>query len=114
MENVSEEELLRPVDVNEDPERWIAGIATEIRNGFTKLSQVKQGVSVFGSARPDPDSEEYLLGVRVGELLVRHGFAVITGGGPGLMEAANRGATQGGGVSIGLGIELPHEQGFNE
>jgi uncharacterized protein (TIGR00730 family) len=70
-------------------------------------------VSVFGSARTPADSAEYDAGVRIGRALAEAGFAVITGGGPGAMEAANRGACEAGGVSVGLGIELPFEQGLN-
>jgi uncharacterized protein (TIGR00730 family) len=70
-------------------------------------------VSVFGSARTHPDDPIYELGVRVGRALVEAGYAVITGGGPGAMEAANRGALEAGGTSVGLGIELPFETGLN-
>ncbi len=71
-------------------------------------------MSVFGSARTAVDTDAYRTGVEVGRRLVEAGFAVITGGGPGLMEAANRGACEAGGTSVGLGIELPHEQGMND
>jgi uncharacterized protein (TIGR00730 family) len=76
--------------------------------------QLGPAVSVFGSARTPVGSDEYRTGVEVGRRLVEAGFAVVTGGGPGLMEAANRGACEAGGTSVGLGIELPHEQGMNE
>ena len=111
---MQEEELLQPVNIQEDPEGWIAGIAQEIRLGFAKLAHISRGVSVFGSARPRPGDPDYELGVQVGRKLSEHGFEVITGGGPGLMEAANRGAHEAGGISVGIGIELPHEQSFNE
>ena len=65
---------------------------------------------MFGSARTRPDEPWYQCAQRIGELLVQRGYAVITGGGPGVMEAANRGAWEAGGISVGLGIELPHEQ----
>jgi uncharacterized protein (TIGR00730 family) len=71
-------------------------------------------VSVFGSARTPPNSPEYALGLEIGRKLVAAGYAVITGGGPGTMEAANRGAVEVGGVSVGLGIELPFEQRMND
>ena len=71
-------------------------------------------ISVFGSARSKPGAADYEAAVEIGTKLVEHGFAVITGGGPGVMEAANKGASEAGGSSIGLGIELPHEQGVNE
>jgi uncharacterized protein (TIGR00730 family) len=69
---------------------------------------------VFGSARSKPQSPECVLAEQVGAALARAGYAVITGGGPGVMEAANRGATEAGGLSVGLGIELPFEQGIND
>jgi uncharacterized protein (TIGR00730 family) len=71
-------------------------------------------VSVFGSARSKPDSPECRLAADLGAALADAGYAVITGGGPGVMEAANRGATEAGGMSVGLGIELPFEQGLND
>ena len=71
-------------------------------------------MSVFGSARSKPDSPECELAADLGAALAEAGYAVITGGGPGVMEAANRGATEAGGMSVGLGIELPFEQGLND
>ncbi|MGB3414317.1 MAG: TIGR00730 family Rossman fold protein [Microbacteriaceae bacterium] len=114
MEHVNDEALFQAVNINDAPEQWIDGIAQEMRNGFAQLSRIQRGVSVFGSARPKAGSDDYELGVQVGKALAEQGYDVITGGGPGLMEAANRGASLVGGVSVGLGIELPHEQGFNE
>ncbi len=89
-------------------------ILSEFVEGFDTLSDLPPAVSVFGSSRATPDSPEYDLALRLGADLARAGYAVITGGGPGVMEAANRGATEAGGLSVGLGIELPYEQGMNE
>ncbi|MDO5032026.1 TIGR00730 family Rossman fold protein [Corynebacterium sp.] len=95
-----------------DPWR-VLRIQGEFVAGFDALSNLPKAVTVFGSARSTEDSEAYKLGVRVGEALAKADYAVITGGGPGLMEAANRGAHEAEGLSVGLGIELPHEQGMN-
>ncbi|CAM3410080.1 Cytokinin riboside 5'-monophosphate phosphoribohydrolase [Stackebrandtia soli] len=89
-------------------------ILSEFVDGFDTLADLEPAVSVFGSARTTPDRPEYALGVELGGALARAGFGVITGGGPGTMEAANRGAREAGGVSIGLGIELPFEQKLND
>jgi uncharacterized protein (TIGR00730 family) len=106
-----EERLLRvPYDVEAEDDRRLGRIHREIEMGFDALRDVEDGVSVFGSARVAEGTERYELGRRVGACLAHHGHAVITGGGPGLMEAANRGAAEEGGLSIGLNIELPHEQ----
>ncbi|CAM3583163.1 TIGR00730 family Rossman fold protein [Nocardiopsis gilva] len=99
--------------VHTDPWR-VMRIQSEFVEGFGLLSEVGQAVSVFGSARTKPDSPHYQLGETVGGKLAEAGYTVITGGGPGVMEAANRGAQKGGGTSIGLGIELPFEQALNE
>ncbi|MDP9820532.1 LOG family protein [Nocardioides massiliensis] len=88
-------------------------IQAEFVEGFDALSELGHAVSVFGSARTAADHPYYAHGLEVGRRLVEEGFAVITGGGPGAMEAANRGAQEAGGMSVGLGIELPHEQGMN-
>lgn len=96
-----------------DPWR-VMRIQSEFVQGFDALAEIGPAISVFGSARTKPDSPYYATGMEVGRLLVQAGVAVITGGGPGSMEAANRGATEAGGLSIGLGIELPFEQGMNE
>jgi uncharacterized protein (TIGR00730 family) len=89
----------------------VARMATELAMGFRELDGVHRGVSVFGSARTAPETPEYELGREVGRRLGEAGFAVITGGGPGLMEAANRGAREAGAPSIGLNIDLPFEEG---
>ncbi len=94
-----------------DEEPWrIFRIMAEFVDSFESLSEIGPAVSVFGSARTKPGSLEYKKAVRVGRLLASNGFAVITGGGPGIMEAANRGAKQAGGTSVGLNIILPTEQ----
>jgi uncharacterized protein (TIGR00730 family) len=89
-------------------------ILSEFVEGFDSLADLPSAVSVFGSARTKPGSAEWAMGEELGGALARAGYAVITGGGPGAMEAANKGATEAGGLSIGLGIELPFEQGLNE
>ncbi|MDP9397083.1 MAG: TIGR00730 family Rossman fold protein [Actinomycetota bacterium] len=99
--------------VHADPWR-VLRIQAEFVEGFGALAELGRAVSVFGSARTPPDSPEYALGREVGRLLVEAGYAVVTGGGPGAMEAANRGASESGGVSVGLGIELPFEQRMND
>lgn len=110
---MSEEEILAfrgdPAEDGARAERMRAEIAA----GFGALAAIGKAVSVFGSARSQPGDPLYGLARRLGSLLAEKGFAVITGGGPGLMEAANRGAKDAGGTSVGLGIELPHEQGLN-
>jgi uncharacterized protein (TIGR00730 family) len=88
-------------------------IMGEFVEGFDTLARIGPAVSVFGSARTTSDHPQYEAAVETGRLLVEAGFGVITGGGPGIMEAANRGAAEAGGVSIGCNIELPFEQGMN-
>ena len=89
-------------------------IMAEVVDGFETLSNVQHCVSIFGSARVRPDNPIYQETETIARLLVEKGFGVITGGGPGVMEAANKGAAEAGGVSVGLRIELPHEQGCNQ
>ena len=102
-----------PTDwVHTDPWR-VLRIQAEFVEGFGALAELGPAISVFGSARSKPDDEEYETSVEVGRARVAAGFAVITGGGPGAMEAANRGAYEADGVSVGLGIELPFESGLN-
>ncbi|MFC7487654.1 TIGR00730 family Rossman fold protein [Knoellia sp. CPCC 206453] len=98
--------------VHTDPWR-VMRIQSEFVEGFGALAELGPAVSVFGSARTNEDDPTYDLGVRVGASLVEAGYAVITGGGPGAMEAANKGACEAGGTSVGLGIELPFETGLN-
>jgi uncharacterized protein (TIGR00730 family) len=88
-------------------------IMGEFVEGFDDLATVTRGVSIFGSARTSPDNPQYKAAQETARLLARAGFAVITGGGPGIMEAANRGAFEAGGLSIGCNIELPFEQDSN-
>ncbi|MGY1710691.1 TIGR00730 family Rossman fold protein [Geodermatophilus sp. SYSU D00758] len=103
-----------PTDwVHTDPWR-VLRIQSEFVEGFGLLAEMPRAVSVFGSARTPRDHEHYAAGVEIGAALARAGYAVITGGGPGAMEAANRGASEAGGMSVGLGIELPFEQELNE
>src|SRR5699024_3501657 len=88
-------------------------IQSEFVEGFGMLAELGPAVSVFGSARTPPEHPMYQQARTMAARLCERGYAVITGGGPGTMEAANRGASESGGVSVGLGIELPHEQGLN-
>ncbi|MFZ1382603.1 MAG: TIGR00730 family Rossman fold protein [Scrofimicrobium sp.] len=96
-----------------DPWR-VMRIQSEFVEGFGSLSNIVNAVSVFGSARTKPGTKDYEMAEEIGKLVAERGFAVITGGGPGIMEAANKGAYEAGGVSVGLGIELPFEQGMNQ
>jgi len=95
-----------------DPWR-VLRILSEFVEGFDALNDIGPAITVFGSARTKPDDPYYALGRDLGAALVRRGFAVITGGGPGMMEAVNRGAHEAGGLSVGCNIELPHEQQLN-
>jgi len=85
-------------------------IMGEFVEGFDELATLTRGISIFGSARTPPEDPDYKAAQETAGLLAREGFAVITGGGPGIMEAANRGAFEAGGLSIGCNIELPFEQ----
>ena len=96
-----------------DPWR-VLRIQSEFVEAFGALAELGPAVSVFGSARTPADDDAYRLATHIGRLLAAAGYAVITGGGPGIMEAANRGALEAGGTSVGLGIELPTEIGLNE
>ena len=99
--------------VHTDPWR-VMRIQAEFVEGFGLLAELGIAVSVFGSARAPRGSPEYKLAEEIAAGLVRAGYGVITGGGPGIMEAANKGAAEAGGVSAGLGIELPLESGLND
>jgi len=98
--------------VHTDPWR-VLRIQAEFVEGFGAMADVGRAISIFGSARTPTHDPDYALARAVARSLAEAGFAIITGGGPGIMEAANRGACDVGGSSIGLGIELPFEQGFN-
>lgn len=98
--------------LHDDPWR-VMRIQSEFVEGFGALAEVGPAVSVFGSARTTPDDPYYAMAQEVARGLVQAGYAVITGGGPGIMEAANKGAAEADGLSVGLGIELPFEQGMN-
>src|ERR1700712_2455713 len=103
-----------PTDwVHTDPWR-VLRIQSEFVEGFGALAELGPAIGVFGSARTAPDDPFYAVGEQLGRALSEAGYAVITGGGPGAMEAANKGASQAGGTSVGLGIELPFEAGLNE
>ncbi len=99
--------------VHTDPWR-VLRIQSEFVEGFGLLAELPRAVSVFGSARTPEDHPEYTMGRELGGKLAKAGFAVITGGGPGTMEAVNRGTIEANGLSVGLGIELPFEQRLND
>jgi uncharacterized protein (TIGR00730 family) len=108
-----DEQLLKTPRADEftHTDTWrVFRIMGEFVEGFDELAAVSRGVAIFGSARTQPEDPFYAAAQETAALLVRAGFAVITGGGPGIMEAANRGAFDAGGVSIGCNIELPFEQ----
>jgi uncharacterized protein (TIGR00730 family) len=99
---------------DEDLERHVASIADEFRRGFEAVDRIdRPAVTIFGSARIEGGHPWYEAARAVARQLAEAGFAVVTGGGPGVMEAANRGAQEGGGLSVGFNIELPHEQRNN-
>jgi hypothetical protein len=88
-------------------------VMSEFVNGYESMGRIGPCVTIFGSARTKPDNKYYLLAEEIAERITRSGYGIITGGGPGIMEAGNKGASQGGGPSVGLNIELPFEQHFN-
>jgi uncharacterized protein (TIGR00730 family) len=99
---------------HEDLTNDVAVIASEFLGGFQKVLEINRpAVSIFGSARAREDSEPYRRARETARMFAEAGFAVVTGGGPGVMEAANRGCKEAGGLSVGFNIELPHEQGVN-
>ena len=110
-------EFLREAEGTEwlDKDPWrVLRIQSEFVEGFGSLARLGRAVCVFGSAREKPGTPEYEKAEAIGRLLAEQGYAAITGGGPGTMEAVNKGASLAGGVSVGLGIELPHEQALND
>jgi uncharacterized protein (TIGR00730 family) len=102
----------RPEFLDSDPWRSLR-ILSEFVEGFDAMAAVGPAVSVFGSARTKPNHRYYRQARELGRMLAKAGYGVITGGGPGIMEAANRGCQEGGGLSVGCNIELPMEQGLN-
>lgn len=107
-----DQQLHKLLSAQEDTWR-IFRVMAEFVEGFTVMSRQERLVSIFGSARTKPDDPYYQLGVRVAEELVQRGFNVLTGGGPGIMEAGNKGAQQAKGASAAVTIDLPHEQQTN-
>ena len=103
----------RPAFLQTDTWRALR-ILSEFVEGFDALAAVGPAITVFGSARVKPGDPAYDMAREIGKLLAAEGYAVITGGGPGVMEAANRGCQEGGGLSVGCNIELPHEQSINQ
>lgn len=100
--------------ISSQEDTWrIFRIMAEFVEGFETMSKIKPSIAVFGSARIKPDEEYYKMAVETAKEIVRKGFGVITGGGPGIMEAANKGAMEEGGSSTGVNIDLPHEQNAN-
>lgn len=100
-------------DIKTNDSWAIFKIVAEFVEGYERMAKIGPCISIFGSARTKPDNEYYQLGVDIAELLAKSGYGVITGGGPGIMEAGNKGAQKGGGKSVGLNIDLPFEQSHN-
>jgi len=106
--------LQTPATGDHQSDSWrVLRFISEFVEGFDALAAVGPAVTIFGSARVSPGAPMYELARDIARKLAGSGFAIITGGGPGLMEAANRGCREGGGLSVGCNIELPHEQGLN-
>ena len=104
-------ELSSPIDrLTTQDTRLIFRIMAEFTDGLAALAQIAPAVSVFGSTRIGADDPTYAVAEQIGRLLAQHGYAVLTGAGPGVMEAANKGAYEAGGISVGLNIELPQQQ----
>lgn len=120
-QNLNEEEKIRKAFSSKDwneiktNDSWqIFKIISEVVGGFEKLARIGPCVSVFGSARTKPQHKYYKMAEEIAEKLTKHGFGIITGGGPGIMEAANKGASKANGKSVGLNIALPFEQSSNK
>ena len=116
MNKNSKRAALSPIDHEElTHESWkIFQIMGEFVNGYEKLARARPSVSIFGSARTDPEHPTYKLTEEIAKRLSDEGFSIVSGGGPGVMEAANKGAQAGASASIGINIELPHEQSSND
>jgi len=119
--NTSEEEEIRDAIKSKDwqeikaNDSWaVFKMMSELVEGFEKLARIGPCVTIFGSARTKPENKYYKMAEEIAYMLTKKGFGVITGGGPGIMEAANKGAHIGGGKSVGLNIVLPHEQKSND
>jgi uncharacterized protein (TIGR00730 family) len=111
---MEDQRILSSEEKASDLERHVAMIANEFREGFEAVDRIdRPAVTIFGSARIREDDPSYANAREVARRFAQHGWAVVTGGGPGVMEAANRGAKEGGGLSVGFNIELPHEQRGN-
>jgi uncharacterized protein (TIGR00730 family) len=111
---MEDQRILSSEEKAEDLERHVAVIAQEFREGFEAVDKIEQpAVTIFGSARVPEGNPVYEAAQSLGRRFAEQGWAVVTGGGPGVMEAANRGAREGGGLSVGFNIELPHEQAPN-
>ncbi|OFX69093.1 MAG: Rossman fold protein, TIGR00730 family [Bacteroidetes bacterium GWE2_29_8] len=120
MNNQNEDEKIRYAftektwnEIHTENSWEIFKIIAEFVNAFEKLGIIGPCVTIFGSARTKPDNQHYILAEKIAYLLTQKGYGVITGGGPGIMEAGNKGASRGKGKSVGLNIELPHEQYSN-
>jgi len=112
---MEDQRILSSDEQTADLERHVALIAQEFREGFEAVDKIdRPAVTIFGSARVLPDDPAYLHARETAHRFADRGWAVVTGGGPGVMEAANRGAKDGGGLSVGFNIELPHEQSANQ
>lgn len=113
MNNNGNEKLEDFLSASQEDLWRIFRIMAEFVEGFEKMSAIKPSVVIFGSARTTPEEYYYKLAVDTAKELVKKGFGIITGGGPGIMEAGNKGAKEAGGSSMGVNIDLPHEQGAN-
>ncbi|HLV46850.1 MAG TPA: TIGR00730 family Rossman fold protein [Flavobacterium sp.] len=119
MENNNEEKIKESLqqktwsEIKSNDSWAIFKIMSEFVNGYESMARIGPSISIFGSARTNPEDKYYLLAQEIAYKISQQGFGVITGGGPGIMEAGNKGAHLGGGISVGLNIQLPFEQHFN-